>query len=124
MSINSLLVGNSDKSWSNLYVNCLTSYNDVTVKGQLKLEGPVTPPGNVLKVTCSITGAVSGHNIDIGLYEFGGIVTLFIKSFDHTSTQDDILILTPSSWLHNQYKPKRDFSFLQQLKNVVALLLE
>jgi hypothetical protein len=115
MSINSLLVDNSDKSWSNLYVNSLTSYNDVTVKGKLKLEGVLDTP-TVLKQSYAITGAISGFNVDVGLYEFGGIVNIFIELFSHSSTSTDIITLTPTTPIPSKFKPRRELIFPILLK--------
>ena len=35
MSVNSLLINDPDKGWANLFVNSLTTFNDLTVKGKL-----------------------------------------------------------------------------------------
>ena len=39
MSVNSLLNDDSSKGWSNLYVNSLTTYKGIRVKGNINVEG-------------------------------------------------------------------------------------
>jgi len=52
MSINTLTVDNPDKSWANLYVNSMTVYNDLEVRGNItntgSVSGDVTHEDNVL----------------------------------------------------------------------------
>lgn len=47
MSVSSLLADNSDKSWSNLFINSLKVYNDLTVCGNILVEGDAEFVGNV-----------------------------------------------------------------------------
>ena len=42
MSINTLTVDNPDKSWANLYVNSMTVYNDLEVRGNITNTGSVS----------------------------------------------------------------------------------
>ena len=47
MSINTLLVDNADKSWSNLFVNSMTIYKDLEVRGNFTHSGNIDHDGDI-----------------------------------------------------------------------------
>ena len=72
MSINTLTVDNPDKSWANLYVNSMTVYNDLEVRGNItntgSVSGDVTHEDNVLikgKLTLDNSNNLANEAIEI-----------------------------------------------------------
>jgi hypothetical protein len=114
MSVNALLNDDSSKGWSNLYVNSLTTYKDVTVKGKLKLEGELQL-GTSLNGTSRVfsqTFSKSGASVDntnfvtLKFIELGGVVTCFIPEFDTFANGiTGPLYLTPTSPMPDKYFP-------------------
>ena len=111
MSVNALLNDDSSKGWSNLYVNSLTTYKDVTVKGKLKLDGELqlstlTGSSRLKSQTFSVSGAsIDTTLITLKFSELFGVVTCFIPSFNviPNGTSGFQLTLTPTTPLDDKY---------------------
>ena len=112
MSINALLNDDSTKGWSNLYVNSLTTYKDLTVKGELKFES-ASGGSRVFTQTYNKTQAVlvSSGVVPIIFLEVGGIVTCCIPEFRFICTQGNLLILEPTSSTPSKYLPIIDSQY-------------
>ena len=112
MSVNALLNDDSSKGWSNLYVNSLTTYKDVTVKGKLKLDGEVQLGTNngasrIFTQTYNKSGASTDNTtlVTLKFFEFGGLVTCYIPQISTTCTSNSDLILTPTIPTPDKYLP-------------------
>lgn len=102
MSVSSLLADNSDKSWSNLFINSLTIYNDLTVNGNTNHAGNLVIAGN-LDVTQDVeifggltTGANSTFNND--LFILGDLIN---SSTGSTAAFDTVTVDTEIQFADN-----------------------
>ena len=94
MSVNALLNDDSSKGWSNLYVNSLTTYKDLTVKGDLKLQSASGGP-KTYSHRCRVVGATQTFFINVTFLEIGGMVTCIIPAFSKRTIANGILSIIP-----------------------------
>ena len=112
MSINALLNDDSTKGWSNLYVNSLTTYKDLTVKGELKFESASGGPRVFTQTFRKSSAVITNVGFEtIKFLEVGGLVTCFIPEFTFLCTQANPLILTPSFATPAKYLPNVETVF-------------